>query len=74
MADRIISKRLKGKVITLGYTGTPANNGNFGTERNTTTKTVSVRKQPGTKTTKRKEGRQEKNGGVKGRHGSAEEF
>ena len=38
----------------MGETGTPANNGNFGTERNTT-KTASVRKQLGTKNSKRKE-------------------
>ena len=43
-------------------TGTPARNGNFGTDRNTTTKASSVRKQLGTKNSKSKEGRQEKKG------------
>ena len=33
-----------------------------------------MRKQQGTKNSKSKEGRQEKNGGVKGRDGSAEEL
>ena len=41
-------------------TGKPARNGNFGTDRNTTTKASSVRKQLSTKTSKSKEGRQEK--------------
>ena len=43
-------------------TGMPARNGNFGTDRNTTTKASSVRKQLGTKNSKSKEGRQEKKG------------
>ena len=37
-------------------------------------KAASVRKQLGTKNSKNNEGRQEKNGGVKGRDGSAEEL
>ena len=43
-------------------TGMSARNGNFGTDRNTTTKASSVRKQLGTKNSKSKEGRQEKKG------------
>ena len=42
--------------------------------RTTTTKAASVRKQLGTKNSKSNEGRQEKNGGVKGRDVSAEEL
>ena len=38
-------------------TGMSARNGNFGTDRNTTTKASSVRKQLGTKNSKSKEGR-----------------
>ena len=49
-------------------------NGNFGTDGTTTTKAASVRKQLGTKNSKSNEGRQEKNGGVKGRDESAEEL
>ena len=45
-----------------------------GTVRNTTTKATSVRKQLRSKNSKSKEGRQEKNGGVNGRDGSAEEL
>ena len=55
-------------------TGMPVRNGNFGTDRNTITKNASVRKQVSTKNSKSKEGRQEKNGGVKGRDGSPEEL
>ena len=47
-------------------------NGNFGTDRTTTTKAVSVRKQLGTKSSKSRESRQEKNGGVMGRDDSAD--
>ena len=43
-------------------TGMPDRNGNFGTDRNTTTKASSERKQLGTKNSKSKEGRQEKKG------------
>ena len=46
----------------------------LGTDRTTTTKAASVRKQLGTKNSKRNEGRQAKNGGVTGRDGSAEEL
>ena len=73
MADRQISKRLKGKVKSTCVT--PAClYGNPGNDRTTTTKVASVRKQLGTKHSKSNEGRQEKNGGVKGRDGSAEEL
>ena len=71
MADRRISKRLKGKVMS---TGMPVRNGNPGNDQTTATKVASVRKQLGTKNSKSNEGRQEKNGGVKGRDGSAEEL
>ena len=40
-------------------------NGNLDTDRTTTTKATSVRKQLGTKNSKSNEGRQAKNGGVK---------
>ena len=56
------------------HTGMPVRNGNLGTDRTTTTKAASVRKQLGTKNSKSNEGRQAKNGGVKGRDGSAEEL
>ena len=56
------------------HTGMPVRNGNLGTDRTTTTKAASVRKQLGTKNSKSDEGRQAKNGGVKGRDGSTEEF
>ena len=56
------------------YTGMPVRNGNLGTDRTTTTKAASVRKQLGPKNSKSDEGRQAKNGGVKGRDGSAEEL
>ena len=68
-ADRRISKRLKGMVMIQIYM--PVRNGNLGTDRttttNTTTKAASVCKQLGTKISKSNEGRQAKNGGVKGR-------
>ena len=56
------------------HTGRPVRNGNLGTDRITTTNATSVRKQLGTEKTKSNEGRQAKNGGVKGRDGSAEEL
>ena len=56
------------------HTGMPVRNGNLGTDRTTTTKAASVRKQLGPKNSKSNEGRQAKNGGVKGRDGSAEEL
>ena len=55
-------------------TGMPVRNGNIGNDRTTTTKTASVRKQLGTKNSRSKDGRQEKNVGVKGRDRSAEEL
>ena len=58
----------------LCYTGMPERNGNSGTDRTTTRKPASVRKQLGTKISKSNEGRQEKNGGVNGRDGRAEEL
>ena len=70
MVDRRISKRLKGKVMS---TCVPVRNGNLGTDR-TTTKAASVRKQLGPKNRKSNEGRQAKNGGIKGGDGSAEEL
>ena len=63
MADRRISKRPKGKVMCTCVT--PAYlyvNGNLGSDRTTTTKAASVRKQLGQKNSKRNEGRQAKNG------------
>ena len=42
----------------------PVWNGNLGTDRTTTTKAASVRKQLGPKNSKSNEGRQMKNGGV----------
>ena len=56
------------------YTGILVRNGNLGTDRTTTTKAASVRKQLGTKNSKSDEGRQAKNDGVQGRDGSAEEL
>ena len=56
------------------HTGTPVRNGNLGTDRTTTTKAASVRKQLGPKNSKSNVGRQAKNGGVQGRDGSAEEL
>ena len=52
----------------------PVRNGNLGTDRTTTTKAASVRKQLDTKNSKSNEGRQAKNGGVTGRDRSAEEL
>ena len=49
-------------------------NGNPGNDRTTTTKVASGRKQLGTKNIKINEGRQVKNGEVKGRDTSAEEL
>ena len=75
MADRRISKRLKGKVMSTCVT--PAclyGTENLDNDRTTITKTASVRKQMGTKNSRSKEGRQEKIGGVKGRDRRAEEL
>ena len=55
-------------------TGMPVRNGNLSNDRTTTTKAAGVRKQLSTKNSKNNEGRQAKNGGVKGRDGSAEEL
>ena len=75
MADRRISKRLKGKVTEhLCDTSMPVRNGNLGNDRTTTTRAASVQKQLVTKNSKSNEGRQEKNGGVKGRDMIAEEL
>ena len=62
MADRQISKRLKGKLMD---TGTPVWNGNLGNDRTATTKDASMQKQLGTENGKSNEDRQEKNDGVK---------
>ena len=51
MADRRISKRLKGKVMSTCVTSACLY-GNLGTDRTTTTKAASVRKQLGTKNSK----------------------
>ena len=51
-----------------------ARNGNLDTDRTTTTKAASVRKQLGPKNSKSNEGRQANNGGVKGSDASAEEL
>ena len=57
------------------HTGMPVRNGNLGTDRPTTTKAASVREQLGTKIARvTRADLQEKNGGVKGRDGSAEEL
>ena len=67
MAYRRLSKKTKGQGHEhLCYTGMPVRNGNLGTDRTTTTKAASVRKQLGAKNSKSNEGRQENNGGVKG--------
>ena len=58
----------------LCHTGMPVRNGNLGTDWTATTKAASVRKQLGPKNSKSNEDRQAKNGGVKGRDGSAEEL
>ena len=49
----------------------PVRNENLGTDRTTTTKAASVRKQLGTTNSKSNEGRQAKNGGVKKRQESS---
>ena len=70
MADWRISKKTKGHGHEyLCDTGMPVRNGNFGTDRITTPKAASVRKQLGSQNSKSKEGRPEKNGGGKGRDG-----
>ena len=52
----------------------PVRNGNLGSDRTTTTQAASAGKQLGAKNSKSNEGRQAKNGGVKGRDRSAEEL
>ena len=56
------------------HTGMPVRNGNVGADRITTTKAATVRKLLGTKYSKSNEGRQAKNGGVKGIDGGADEL
>ena len=57
------------------HAGMPVRNGNIGTDRTTTTKVASVRKQLGTKIARvTRADLQGKNGGVKGRDRSAEEL
>ena len=68
-------KKTKGQDHQHLYdTGMPVRNGIFGTDRTTTTKTASVRQQLGKKNSKSNDGRQERNVGVMGRDGSAEEL
>ena len=75
MADRRISKKTEGQCHEpLWRTSMPVRNGNHGSDRTTTTKAARERKQLGLKNSKNNEGRQAKNGGVKGRDGSAEEL
>ena len=75
MADRRISKRLKGKVMSTCVTPACL----YGTETLALTELQQQRLQVCEnnwvrKNSKSDEGRQAKNGGVKGRHGSAEEL
>ena len=58
----------------LCHTSMPVRNGNHGSDRTTTTQAASVRKQLGPKNSKSNESRQAKNGGVRGRDGSAVEL
>ena len=74
MADRRISETEGQGHEHVCHTGMPVRNRNLANDRTTTSKTASVRKQLGTKNSRSKEGRQEKNGGVKGSDGSAEEL
>ena len=69
------SKKTEGQGIEhLCHTGMPVRNENIGSDRTTSTEATSVRKQLGPKNSNSSEGRQTKNGGVKGRDGSAEEL
>ena len=52
----------------------PVRNETLGNDRTTPSKAASVRKQLSTKHSKSNDGRQETNGGVKGRDGSTEEL
>ena len=75
MADRRISKKTERQGHEhLCHTSMPVRNGNLGSDRTTTTQAASVRKQLGPKNSKSNESRQAKNGGVKGRDGSAVEL
>ena len=74
MADRHISKRLRARARALCDIGMTVWNETLGNDRTATPKAASVRKQLGTKNSKSNQGRPEKNGGVKGRDGSAEEI
>ena len=77
MADRRISKTKGQGHEHLCDTDIPVRNGNLGTDRTTTIKAASVRKQlQWVRTIARvtRADAQEKNGGVKGRDGSAEEL
>ena len=75
MAHRRISKKTEGQGHEhLCHTSMPVRNGNLGSDRISTTKAASVRKQLGPKNSKSNKGRQAKNGGVKGRDGSEEEL
>ena len=68
-------KKTEGQGIEhLCHTGMSVRNGHHGTDRTTTTNAVSVRKQVGPENSKSYEGRQAKNGGVKGRDGIAEKL
>ena len=60
--------------VYVTRTGMPVRNGNLGTDRTTTTKAANVRKQLGMNNSNSNEGRQAKNGGVKGRDGESEEL
>ena len=67
MADRRISKRLKGKVMSICVTPAVCLYGTetYSNDRTTTTKAASVRKQLDTKNSKSNEGRHDNNGAVK---------
>ena len=60
------AKLLNQVIVPNIYIYMPVRNGNLGTDRTTTTKAASVRKQLCPKNSKSDEGRQAKNGGVKG--------
>ena len=70
MADRRISKRLKGKVMSTCVTPACL----YGTETLALTELQEQRRQVCENNSKSNEGREAKNGGVKGRDGSAEEL
>ena len=75
--EREVRRRVQAEANHLCHTGMPVRNGNLGTDRTTTTKAASVRKQLGPKNSNRNEGGvkgklRENEGGVKGKDGSAE--